>query len=356
MRYPSLFLFFLMACFTVSANHIAGRKISIEATNDSLKYVVKLVIYRDCQGLNLPNFQSVVFKDIISGYTDSLQVFLISDSVIQQTNYNCQVSMPANCAGAKGAIEQYIYSDTLQLPFTNGCWMVNHREPNWIGGMLDAYITAFINTNITGNSTPEFIFPFKYQFCSGMVNYLNNSIDIDADSIVYSFEPVMQMLYPPMQISYNPPLNYQNFISSVTPVTLNTNSGNVSFYPNQVNIAYYEIRASEFRNGDLVSWSTHNQLVMASSGPVGIEEQVETGSMSVYPNPASNEAYLNINIEYPVPGNISVYDITGKLIIKQEGMIENNGLRIDTSMLPAGMYFIRMDTEKASYMETLIRK
>jgi len=60
---------------------------------------------------------------------------------------------------------------------------------------------------------------------------------------------------------------------------------------------------------------------------------------SVYPNPVSNVLYLS-NAEELVIENVSVYDVSGKVVLSQNSTAN----QIDVSQLPQGMYFLKTTT------------
>jgi len=94
--------------------------------------------------------------------------------------------------------------------------------------------------------------------------------------------------------------------------------------------------------------------VIESTG-VSIKPVVEKiTKVSVYPNPANS----NFNIEIPegfVGGELSIIDLTGKIVIK-ERVTQSNTKRIDISNLNDGIYLIRMANGSAHFTDRLIKK
>ncbi|MBA3829285.1 MAG: T9SS type A sorting domain-containing protein [Taibaiella sp.] len=83
-----------------------------------------------------------------------------------------------------------------------------------------------------------------------------------------------------------------------------------------------------------------------------------TSAIQVFPNPANKILYIQVDPAITVPVEISIYDITGKLIIKQTepSLNAKTTLSVNIHNLIAGMYFLKVLTNK-EYMRkfTIIR-
>lgn len=84
-----------------------------------------------------------------------------------------------------------------------------------------------------------------------------------------------------------------------------------------------------------------------SGGFVGINDvsRLSGKMISVYPNPASEETTLSINAENASELNITVYDVTGKIVapvINQNIIAGTNNFTINTQALNTGVYFLRI--------------
>lgn len=76
--------------------------------------------------------------------------------------------------------------------------------------------------------------------------------------------------------------------------------------------------------------------------------------ISVHPNPANN--ILNVSWDMKVQFNvISIIDITGR-IIKEEGISTGNSLQIDISKIPAGIYFIEINSGNNKFYNKIIKE
>jgi PKD repeat protein len=79
----------------------------------------------------------------------------------------------------------------------------------------------------------------------------------------------------------------------------------------------------------------------------GIENQniLEQAGISLFPNPAKNEVFVSMNLQEAAEVNISLTDITGR-IINSEPVNMNSGLqqhKIDISQYAAGIFFVKIE-------------
>lgn len=85
---------------------------------------------------------------------------------------------------------------------------------------------------------------------------------------------------------------------------------------------------------------------------VGIDVVKETGALSVYPNPATNEIKIDLSSFNRAELQINIFDITGKVVSVNK--MQNN--TIDISNLKSGVYFIKASDLKHSKNAKLIIK
>ena len=83
----------------------------------------------------------------------------------------------------------------------------------------------------------------------------------------------------------------------------------------------------------------------------GLKETNSDSYFSIYPNPSTDYIMLETKNGSPDIQKIYLNDIAGRTIIIEE--LKNKDahpLRIDTKDLRSGMYFLRIETEKNSYV------
>ena len=83
---------------------------------------------------------------------------------------------------------------------------------------------------------------------------------------------------------------------------------------------------------------------------VGINELTNISNISLFPNPTSQNVFLNYEAKYESQINISIFDIAGKETQNsQTQMIPGkNNLKLNTETLESGIYFIEVRNENSS--------
>jgi hypothetical protein len=91
---------------------------------------------------------------------------------------------------------------------------------------------------------------------------------------------------------------------------------------------------------------TTNIILDCANSTVGINDEFESSSFNIYPNPATQ--YLTVETStFNIGTVIQVIDLTGK-IIKTESLQSNTQL-IDIRDLSEGLYFIKIQNNKGLY-------
>jgi hypothetical protein len=91
--------------------------------------------------------------------------------------------------------------------------------------------------------------------------------------------------------------------------------------------------------------------VLVDNSAVGLNEPVASGwSVSVYPNPASQEVFLRISTGEKLAARIRIISLTGMVLMDEMRAIEWGGAAeaIPVQNLPAGLYLLRVDTQRGS--------
>lgn len=80
--------------------------------------------------------------------------------------------------------------------------------------------------------------------------------------------------------------------------------------------------------------------------------------LNIYPNPASAAVFITIPANVPGKPEIAVYDLSGRLIMQRAGILQRSGneIKVDVSMLPKGMYLLKLQTPgTAQYGKLLVQ-
>jgi hypothetical protein len=79
-----------------------------------------------------------------------------------------------------------------------------------------------------------------------------------------------------------------------------------------------------------------------------------TTGISIYPNPATSTATININLQNESYGQLRLYDITGRLML--EDIITARSATINISSLPPGIYICKISIDGNSTTGKLIKQ
>ena len=98
--------------------------------------------------------------------------------------------------------------------------------------------------------------------------------------------------------------------------------------------------------GSDCAWVDNIKLPSHANSTVSIHTDIEVAenSMDVYPNPASDNAYINVNLAEDSNVSIEIYNTVGQLVktIDSTNMLSGeNYVSVETSALKAGMYIVK---------------
>ena len=98
--------------------------------------------------------------------------------------------------------------------------------------------------------------------------------------------------------------------------------------------------------GSDCAWIDNIKLPSHANSTVSIHTDIEVAenSMDIYPNPASDNAYINVNLAEDNNVSIEIYNAVGQLVkaIDSTNMLSGeNYVSVETSALKAGMYIVK---------------
>ncbi|MFK7832348.1 MAG: T9SS type A sorting domain-containing protein [Winogradskyella sp.] len=108
-------------------------------------------------------------------------------------------------------------------------------------------------------------------------------------------------------------------------------------------------------NGDPTDDDTNNNTVpdyLESAVALSLNEFI-TMNFSVFPNPAKDEFTIQLTSSYSEIGNLTIYNIQGKMILKDIN-VDGNRTIVDISSLESGLYFAELTVGNASTVQKLI--
>lgn len=94
-----------------------------------------------------------------------------------------------------------------------------------------------------------------------------------------------------------------------------------------------------------------------SNGAVSVGlDGSNSNSLLIYPQPAREEVWINVNGETSGPWNISVWDMTGRNFVPDVITLYNGLMRINTSDWIKGMYMIRMEQGDRIFVGKILKQ
>jgi len=117
-------------------------------------------------------------------------------------------------------------------------------------------------------------------------------------------------------------------------------------------LTLYEIYP-KITNYGMIYAATHGRGIFRDEtyGSVGVEENpgnggsASTGTLTIYPNPASDYISVAFNLENTTPVQVNIYDLSGKLVQQSSETGLNRGnqtIHLNTQTLTRGTYLVKM--------------
>lgn len=268
------FCFALICVLTnqVKATHILGGEIYYDSLGNGF-YKVTFEIYRDCNSLTA--YDNPLVYTIFSGdgsYYGEYIVDLLNSSILPVVYDDPCVTPPDNICVEKG-----IYIDTVQLPFNplgyhisyqRCCWannIDNIVDPGNNGITLTTFIPGSDLTQVYNQGARFVNYPPLVLCAQNTLAFDHIAFDPDGDSLTYELadpllggsignvipNPESPPPYP--GVAWNP--GFSTFVPFGTgsSITINPQTGMMSFTPNNIGNFVAGVKVNEFRNGILIN-------------------------------------------------------------------------------------------------------
>jgi gliding motility-associated-like protein len=296
--------------FTVNATHLMGGNLTYEYLGlnggGSYDYRITLTIYRLCDGGSalLPNStQMGVYQDNPSNPSgDKSRVTFTTLNLISQ-QFITPPSGNDSCTFAPNVcVEEGVYQTTISLVSSiNSYYLIADRccRNNNIanldlpGDAGQAYY-ALIPPTATVNSSPTFAAaPVPFICTSDTASILNQAIDADGDSLVYSFvtpyngistggspAPLPPITYPwPIQeINYNPGFSNTQPFGPGSFVSIDPTTGLASYLSPNQGFYVVAVEINEYRNGVLIGTTRRDIQLIVIACPSNPAPNLASGS------------------------------------------------------------------------------
>lgn len=254
----ALVLLLMLSATNLRANHLVGADLTYTYTGVQNVYLLKLRVYRDCDGIGMPPVANISYQSITSSVCAVFTMPFVSSQTIPHSL--CLATIPS-CPGGAGSIEEFIYEELFVMPFPASDWEFHwsdcclnnssNVQPNGI------YASCMINNlNAPQNNSPYFIDQDFHITSIGIINNLSlNAQETDGDSLVYTFvQPNDGFICPgpPTPVTYTTQFGFSNPFASSIPITFDPVNAILHFNPSATMFSQIAVRTDEYRNGILI--------------------------------------------------------------------------------------------------------
>ncbi len=157
------------------------------------------------------------------------------------------------------------------------------------------------------------------------------------------------------EVSYAPNENFTDAFTDFQPADDDINPYYYILYDLDEGTTYYwRVRACT-----AIDTSIWSEVYTFTTIPAaGIDEYFSRAEVSIYPNPATTEVNIEMNISEPADIEFSLIDLAGQTLMDKVFSFTggNNSKTIDLSNLTNGIYLLRMNKGQYSYSRKLIIK
>ena len=255
---------FLLGTQEANATHAKGVDVSyvcLGPTASGMQYALTLNIYRDCNGIGLPNNQTISYTGTsISTGNPCTGSVSSSRQSIEDITPNCSTQQ-SSCGGGNGSfgVEKHTYTATITIPFDCSnivfSWRLccrNNSITTLVGSpAMYAETRNIFNNAATCNNSPIFLNPPAAYTCIGQqVFYNHGAIDYDGDSLNYSLVPCLENANDP--VPYQPGFSGTAPFGPSDPVTIDAQTGAIAFTPTSLHVGVLCVLVEEYRNGILI--------------------------------------------------------------------------------------------------------
>ena len=232
------------------ASHFAGSDLTYTCLGGNT-YLITLTFYRDCSGISEPTSVPVTFTCSSNNAFNFTSTLNKTPGTGQEITPSCSAT-PTFCAGGTAyGIREYVYQGTVTMAPCNS-WEMSYtsccRNPiSTVNGSSGWYITAMLN-NLAApcNSSPTFTnIPIVVANNNQFLTYNHGAVDPNGDSLAYSF--FTPKSNSTSTVTYLTPYDSANFLSSSIPITIDPNTGQIAFKPNQSLITVTGVKVEDWR-------------------------------------------------------------------------------------------------------------
>jgi hypothetical protein len=100
-------------------------------------------------------------------------------------------------------------------------------------------------------------------------------------------------------------------------------------------------------------------LAEGAGSVVGAGEPLESRQVEIYPNPAADMVMIEFSPDVGSDTDITLHDLNGRVLFAQKRANDSGGrnrVEIPVSVLPSGMYIVRLSTAGELFVKKLIKQ
>ena len=199
-----------------------------------------------------------------------------------------------------------------------------------------------------------------FDMANGIItgNTIEFPVSVNSDDTIYSLD--FAMTYDHLKLDFDTIINLANYIQTYS--YYNTSDSTIRFTSNSLQQYGIDTPLAKMRftmlSGMILITDLQMILVYLNGDPccyeftdpllAGINNAKEI-NLNFYPNPASESITINSDNYY----NLDVYDLTGKLVMKN--LVSTGDNRINLTKLSIGNYLLRVSNDKTAVTKYFIK-
>lgn len=345
----SLPLFIL--CFGVSNNlsatHLMGSEITYQYVGPD-RYLVKLILYRDCTGATLGNSQTINVRsiDCSTNSSHTLNQFSVTDITPICPN---TVTACAPQGNINFGFEQHIFQDTITLASTCKVWEFSHslccRNAGITNGGANESMYIFSTLDLSQqpfafNNSPVFEAPANLLGVINQTQTFNfHAIDADGDSLSYKL--VSPLISSSAGITYNPGFSpTQPFLGTIT---FDSIAGILTVTDSVFQVAVVSLLVEEYRAGYIIGSIRRDIQMHLIADTNNIPVITGIDSSSLYELFVYEGDTVDFDI-YSVDG-----DTADTISMTWDNPIQGSQYSVNGVMRPIGNFYWETDTADVQY-------
>jgi hypothetical protein len=288
----------------VKASHLYAAEITYKCLGIN-QYVIQVETYQDCNGINAPTTVNVNADATSCSINQVLSLPVIS---VTDVSYCYGITSP--CQGGSGqGVHRYIYLDTFTLA---NCpdWILSYTNCCRGSGILNLsnsstsiYTSASLdNSSQCNNSAERASDAYLLSYIGKTQVYHPTAYDFDGDSLVFTLTNSLGTngIPEPYGVGYSAAAPF----GLGSPITIDPNTGDMTFTINTIGVYIVGLQIEEFRNGNLVATSNKDFYILAINHFLG-------NSIPDYSITNVQGGYFDDNIFYVTDPTQLTFDVLG---------------------------------------------